>query len=280
MVSKKTTTTNTLALQTACERLGIPYQVYDIHGNFIGVKTDRIHYFANCSTPFNDGGTERVCRDKGFSYELLKDTVRMPRTKAYVDPNPINKEFDKYVDNSEHNAITDDILKSFSFPIIIKMNSGSEGKNVYLCKTHKDVHTALTAIYSKQSTSYDYIALAQECVYREREYRVIVLQGKVILAYEKDFSNGVFVGNLSPLHYENAKAIHITDSVRIDSFQAFINPLQAILPLGFMGLDLLQDNEGQLWLIELNTQPAFNYFVRDNSDAVLIDMYATILKTL
>jgi glutathione synthase/RimK-type ligase-like ATP-grasp enzyme len=60
-----------------------------------------------------------ICRDKGYTYTLLHETVPMAKTLRVYDPEGSSEKKVSY----EH-AI-DSVCKEFSFPCIIKMNRGT-----------------------------------------------------------------------------------------------------------------------------------------------------------
>jgi glutathione synthase/RimK-type ligase-like ATP-grasp enzyme len=86
--------------------------------------------------------------------------------------------------------IVSKISQWFSFPVIIKQNSGSQGKNVFLCKNVDELYQAVSRVFNRQDKNYDYLVLAQEFVKIKKEYRVIYFEGKVELVYEKSLNGG------------------------------------------------------------------------------------------
>jgi glutathione synthase/RimK-type ligase-like ATP-grasp enzyme len=271
---------NTRAVRTACDRLGIPYHIHDTHGNFVSVDLEPVRFFVNSSVPFNNGAVDKICKDKEFTWKLLKDVVRTPRTKGYFDPFPQDPQYVGYVVEPSYDAITDSILREFSTPMIVKMNSGSLGKNVYLCTDRAEIQTAVTRIFDHHAPSSDYVVLAQEYIPSKKEYRALVFRKKIVLLYEKDISEATFTGNLSPLHYENAHARLVEDESFIRKAEVAISGIFPVLDLEFGGIDLIEDNSGELHVIELNTQPGLAYFVKDNGDEPIVRMYEGILGQL
>ncbi len=267
-------------LISACEELGIAYSTFDKNGNLLSVQMKRPHYFVNYSLPFCDDGVCRVCNDKDFTYQLLKDCIRMPKTHGFFDPNYRDKKYEMHVKENSSEKIADTILSEFELPVIVKMNTGSKGQNVFLCESKEKIIESVDSIYDKQTTKYDYIALGQEYIKPKHEYRVLVLNKEIVLVYEKDISNATFTGNLSPLHYENAKAIHVTDPALIKRLTDFIQPVYEKLDLEFGGLDILENENGELYLLEINIKPGFDYFLRDNGEKPLIEMYKKVLQRL
>jgi glutathione synthase/RimK-type ligase-like ATP-grasp enzyme len=267
-------------LRAACERLGISYAVHDLNGNFMSVIAGGPRYFVNYGTPFNNDAISKICKDKEFTYRLLHDVIRMPKTMAYFDPNFGREEYQKFVREENLKAIVGDIMKNLSLPVIVKMNAGTRGTNVFLCNDEAQVAASIEQIYRKDSVNYDYMAIGQEYVRVQKEYRVVMFRKEAILVYEKDFAGAQFVGNLSPLHQENAKAILITDASLIKRISDFVQPIFEKIDIEFAGLDILVNENGELVLLELNNRPGFAYFVRDNGEEPLVQMYERVLSAL
>jgi glutathione synthase/RimK-type ligase-like ATP-grasp enzyme len=215
--------------------------------------------------------------DKDFTYKLLKDLVKIPSSIAYLDPN-VKEKNKKYLKLKNIQDILNNIQQNFTLPLIIKRNRGCEGNNVFLCKTPEEISEKLEIIFNQNSKNYDYIALAQEFIQIEREFRVVVVYNQIELIYEKDNHNADFVGNLSPLHYENSKAVIIQDSDLKDRITKFINPILTKLDLNFVGLDITLDKNGELFLIELNSNPGFKHFVDDNGEGEIVKLYIKALQ--
>jgi len=236
-------------------------------------------YFIENKTPFNRQDGIVICDDKDVSYTLLKNIVNIPKWKSYLAPN-CNEDFRKLLEFKDVDSIVKDIKRNFSFPVIIKKNKGSRGANVFLCKNIKEVKFAVKKIFSRNSFQYDYLAIAEDYININNEYRVIAYKEKVLLVYEKDFSKAKFTGNLSPLHWKNARAIMIKDKNLINRIQKFINPIFKVVPINFVGIDLVIDNTGKMFIIELNKAPGFELFARDNGIEPLKDMLKIILKDI
>lgn len=271
---------NTRCVRAACDRLGIPYRVHDEHGNFVSVALDPVRFFVNAFTPFNSSSVDKICKDKEFAWRLLKDAARMPRTKGYFDPYPQDARYAGYVAEPSYAAIADSIVREFGLPVIVKMNSGALGTNVYLCRGRGEALAAVTAIFNHEAPASDYVAIAQEYIRGVKEYRAIVFREEVLLLYEKDISDATFVGNLSPLHHENAHAVLVTDTALVQRVQDAVTGIFALLPLEYGGIDLIEDAAGAFHIIELNSHPGLHHFVKDNGDEPVVRMYERILRQL
>jgi glutathione synthase/RimK-type ligase-like ATP-grasp enzyme len=261
----------------ACDQLGLKYEFRDKNKNLLNVFLQNKHVtFLNSSTSFNNETVAKICKDKSFTYQLLNKFVSMPRTLDFLDPE-VPAEFKNYVLQKNNTEVAQNILSNFSFPIILKPNQKSHGTNVFKCNNAKEVLAAVNTIFDKKTIDYDYLLLAQECIQSKQEFRVITFKGNVELVYLKDISEAKFSGNLSPLHWEGAKAKYIQDEILIRKIQEFINPIFSQIDLVYSGLDIIIDNQDKMWLVELNSQPVFRKFIENNDKQIVVDMFKRIL---
>lgn len=261
----------------ACKNLGLEYHYYDKNHNFIGISTTKGQlFFTNSQTPFNSETIAKICADKEFTSLLFQTFPFSPKTLGYFDPNA-NKKYNAYKYFRAITDITTDIVDNFPVPVIIKRNAGHQGKNVFLCQTEDHINQALRKIFNKKSRGYDYVALAQVYIKPKTEYRVVCFQNHIVLAYEKNTRDAKFTGNLSPLHWSGAEAIEVTNQVTLEKFKNLSDQIYKILPASFIGLDIIKDETGKMWLIEINTKLGFDYFLKDNPEERLVKMYQTIL---
>lgn len=268
------------SLKKACEELGVSYQEVGSSKVFLTLhgKTGPVYFIAN-KVPFNSHMLSIIASDKGYTYELISDEVKMPRTQSFIDPD-CEEMFKPFLKHRTLDEIVDAIAKSFSFPMIVKKNTGSQGVNVFRCHSREELMAAAQEIYNKQSVEYDHVLLAQENVSIHREFRVTVFQKEVVLIYEKDFSHAKFVGNLSPLHWEGARATIVNDELLWQRMRTFIAPIFDTLDLEYAGLDVAIDTAGELYLFEINAAPAYNYLIESNGNGPLIELYKRMLRAL
>jgi len=270
-------TTNTRCLIKTAKELGLSVKILDKNHNLVRIgKGKRALLFANYSTPFNSAAVEKICKDKEFTHFILDKKIRMPKAKGFFDPH--YKSVGEIGDGmGTYEKLTNEIINSFSFPLILKPNSKSRGRNVKICRSKTGVLNTLKNIF-RHTEDYDYVTLAEEYIPIDKEFRVVVFWGNILLAYEKDFSSAKFVGNLSPLHWDGAKAVIIHQKSVLDSIKDFIKPIFKEFQLNYAGLDIVMGKDGKYFLLEINTQIGFASFVRDNGEKTLIEMYSKILK--
>jgi len=229
--------------------------------------------------PFNNEQIVQIFKDKEYTYHLLKGKIKTPKTLGFLSP-LCEEKYQKYLLFKDCEEITTEVGKTFSLPVIVKKNRGSAGNNVFLCETNKQIQAALATIFNVNSKDYDYVCLAQEYIDIRHEYRAVFFNQKLVLLYEKDKSDAKFAGNLSPLHWDGAKAKHITDSQIISEIENFVQPVFAEINVNYGGFDIAIDTNGEYWLIEINSSPNFETFVRDNHRQIAVKMFKQILESL
>ena len=268
---------NIKLLLEACQELNINYEILHRHQNLVRIKLNqKYYYFVNYSTPFNSKSVTEIFKDKEYTYELLKNVVKIPKTIGFLSPFCAEK-YQKYLDYKTIEAIKKRILKEFELPVIIKRNRGATGKNVFLCEKQEEIAGYIKRIFDIKNKDYDYVALAQEYIKIDCEYRAIFFKQKLILLYEKDKSDAQYTGNLSPLHWEGAKARHITNANLISSMENFVQPIFQELPVNYAGFDIAIDNNRTYWLIEINSAPNYDIFTRDNDKEIIVKMFQKML---
>lgn len=261
----------------ACQELNINFEIVNRYESLLKIKLgpNKNYYIANYTLPFNSSSMAEICTDKEYTYQILKNVIAMPKTSAFVDP---CGDYRQYVNCPNIKSIVEEIRNYFNWPLIIKRNRGWGGKNVFLCQDVGEVELSLKKIFDKNSKEYDLVALAQEYIDIAKEYRAVFFKRKLLLLYEKNKDGAEYVGNLSPLHWENSQAVHITDAKLMAEIQNFIEPIFQQIPLNYAGVDVALDRLGKYWLIELNCQPAFSRFIQDNGEEKVINMLKYILQ--
>lgn len=272
--------TNIEILLAACEELNIPYEILHPSQNLIRIKhRGENYYFVNYMMPFNSASIAQIFKDKEYTYQLLNGKINTPRTIGFFSPH-CQEKYKKYLTFPDIESILLEVHKNFALPMILKKNRGAGGNNVFLCETTEQVKEALEIIFNIDSKDYDYVALAQEYIEIAHEYRAVFCKEKLVLLYEKDKSQAEFAGNLSPLHWEGAKAKHIINPNLMSEIEDFVKPVFAEMAINYAGFDIALDKKGQYWLIEINSTPNYDIFMRDNDRQIVVTMFKGILETL
>lgn len=262
----------------ACQKANLSFTSASQDGVVIKIHLPkRDHLVVNFNLGLIDSSLTYICKDKSYQIELLKKVVNFPVTKTYLDP---HSKYGHLAKNPTIESVVEDILNNFSLPVIVKMNQGSEGQGVYLCQNSDEVEKAVTTIFSHQNWEYDYVLLAQQYIKPAAEYRAIFYKDKLEILYLKDNAQSTFTGNLSPLHFSGAQAIEIIDPEIKEKVEKFLRPIFSEINLKYAGFDIIFDENNQPWLIEINSAPAFAYFLQNNPAEKVIQLFCKIFSDL
>ncbi|MDZ8070278.1 MAG: ATP-grasp domain-containing protein [Nostoc sp. DedQUE08] len=270
---------NVSLLLKACENLNISYEILHPSENLVKIKLNsKQHYFCNYSTPLLNQAVAHLLKDKEYTYHVLNKKVKLPLTVGFLSPF-CDIKYKIYLKFPTIQDIVLEIKENFETPVIIKRNSGASGHNVFLSKNLDEIETALKEIFTINH-KYDYVALAQEFIQIKSEYRAVFLNKELVLLYEKDITDAKFIGNLSPLHWDGAKAKYINDPQILSEIANFAQPVFEELDLDYGGFDIVLDRDNQYWLIEINSHPNFGIFIRDNGEEHVLKIFEKMLVSL
>lgn len=135
----------------------------------------RKSYFRGTFFDINPLGAARVASDKAYAaYFLKRMGYHVPRGEAFFTPRWCREMGE---DRGPEKAYC--YAARLGFPVIVKPNNLSQGAGVFLVKNKKELLRAVSIISKK-----DKIFLVQERILG-RDYRIVVLDNKIISAYER-----------------------------------------------------------------------------------------------
>ena len=166
-------------LQKIASRIGATVLMepeWGIVGQII-FKNGRHSYFRYNTSDLNPMGSSEVARDKDYANFFMRSMgyPTVPGSKTFFS-NPWAKAIGstrRNIDAAYRHA------QKLGFPVIVKPNSGSQGVGVSLVHNKREFYRAVHAIFRV-----DRVVLVQRRV-RGKDYRVVVLDNKVISAYER-----------------------------------------------------------------------------------------------
>src|SRR3989344_6372054 len=140
-------------------------------------KSGQKRYFRYSSLDLNSLGASKVAKDKDYANFFMKRMgyPTVPGSKTFY-----SNEWTKAI-GSPRRAIDAAYryAEKLGFPVIVKPNSGLQGANVALVHTRREFYRAMRAVFKR-----DRVALVQRQVVG-RDYRLVVLDDRVISAYER-----------------------------------------------------------------------------------------------
>lgn len=143
----------------------------------ITFKSGNRSYFKYNVLDLNPMGSSEIAKDKDYAnFFMRKMGYRIvPGSKTFF-----SDKFSEAIDMPHRNidAAYMHALK-LGFPVIVKPNSGSQGTGVSLVNNKREFYKAVHAVFKG-----DRIVLVQKPIYG-RDYRIVVLDEKIISAYER-----------------------------------------------------------------------------------------------
>ncbi len=143
----------------------------------ITFKNGRHSYFRYNTLDLNPMGASEIARDKDYSNFFMEKMGYpiVPGSKTFFSDSwgeTIGAR-GRNIDASYMHA------KRLGFPVIVKPNSGSQGVGVALVHNKNEFYKAVRSVFKS-----DRIVLVQKPV-KGRDYRIVVLDDKIISAYER-----------------------------------------------------------------------------------------------
>ncbi len=184
---------------------------------------------------FNLPSAIELCDDKMLTYIALNGKVNEPLT--------IPSSF-AYTQSEVEEAELDSIVSRLSLPLVMKINKHSRGEGVFLVSSKEELKELIFRYRTTPHLYQKYISYA-----RGKDIRAIVIGGRVVASMEryneKDFRSNVEQGGLT-------RAVELSDDVKNIAEQVSI-----ILGLDYCGVDLLTDEDGAIYVCEVNSNAFF-----------------------
>jgi D-alanine-D-alanine ligase-like ATP-grasp enzyme len=143
----------------------------------ITFKSGAHSYFRYNTLDVNPVGSSDIAQDKDYANFFMKAMKypTVPGSKTFFSDAWAN------AIRANHRKIDDAYryARTLGFPVIVKPNSGSQGKDVALVHDKKEFYRALRTIFRS-----DRVALVEKQV-TGKDYRIVVLDNKIISAYER-----------------------------------------------------------------------------------------------
>jgi len=141
----------------------------------LALPDGRRRYFRGASFDLNTLGASEIAKDKDYAAHFLKRLgYPVPEGKAFF-----SERWAQVLGSTNTVDAACVYAKELEWPVIVKPNSKSQGRGVSNAHTPEELREAVAAI-----ELYENVYLVQKVV-PGRDYRIVVLDGEVISAYER-----------------------------------------------------------------------------------------------
>ncbi len=155
----------------------------------------RKSYFRYNTLDLNRVGASDIAKDKDYAAFFMKKMgYPVPVGRAFA-----STDWAASIGSKQDTKAALKYAQRIGYPLVVKPNSGSQGYGVSFVHNEKELRYALTYVFKA-----DKMALVQKPV-RGRDYRIVVLDGKVISAYERVPLNVVGNGHSTVLQLLKTK---------------------------------------------------------------------------
>ena len=189
---------------------------------------------------FNKADFIKLCDDKMLTFIKCADMgIKMPDTFA----GPL-----VYTSIQEpHLEFLDEIIKKLGFPMVVKKVYGSLGEGVFLAQNKEELIALYKEICHSPVLFQRYVSSS-----KGRSIRVIVIDGKVFGAFIRK-NGGDFRSNFGT----TAGSEKLEKS---DKYIRFASKIAEKLEIEYAGIDLLDDDNGDIVMCEINSNAFFEEF--------------------
>ncbi len=201
----------------------------------------------------NDGDAILTLMDK-FKVHSLLVANGIPTIKSMT-----------YKDNDDLNLID----SNFSYPLIVKSNTGSLGWGIYKVNNFDELKNMLNMAFMSSQSSYYII---QEFVADDIgvDYRVFMCGNQVISSMKRSSNNGDFIANFTK--HNKSEKFEVDDEVT-----SICQKVMKILNCDIAGIDLMI-KDGSYVVCEVNSAPGFKGLEHANSGLNTVKELVNILK--
>ncbi|MBI4094127.1 cyanophycin synthetase [Candidatus Kaiserbacteria bacterium] len=141
----------------------------------ITFRDGKKRYFRYNTLDLNPVGSSDIAKDKDYANIFMKRMgYRTVPGRAFY-----SNEWCKQIGSKRDIHAAYRYARKLGFPVVVKPNEGSHGIGVFLVRNKREFFRAMRHIFKNNR-----IALVQRVV-RGRDYRIVVLDNKVISAYER-----------------------------------------------------------------------------------------------
>lgn len=178
---------------------------------------------------------QKKVMDKVMCYTILKKNG-VAAVEHYFYKNPQGSQY-KWMTLRE----LSELARKYNYNVVLKPNKGAAGKNVYLVHNEHEFDVCLIDLLNKHVD----IALSPYYEY-DTEYRLVVLDGEVLMGFGKRKSDKDFRHNLSA----GSSVVEIPEEIREELYDLAVRAAKAI-GIRFVTVDIINHVDG-FKVLEIN----------------------------
>lgn len=252
------------AVQKFCQEQGVTYRAFSDNWVMRLGEGNGSHFIIGTALAFNSQASAAIATDKVAAYQLLAD-VGVPAVPHYLV---------KSTPDTGLNAVAlQRLLEEYS-SLVLKPLKGGRGSHVGKFETGAALQEFALANPEDAWTVSPYIDI-------QRELRLVVFDGAVVLAYEK--SEPPVINNLKMYNLNLGAKPKDVDLAGLDeALKTVAAKALAALGLRLGAVDIVIDANGNAKVLEINTSFSLEHYAATSQQRrqAVVAMYMSVLKSL
>ena len=246
------------------------------------------YLFQDSWTSLNDVYVGSITGSKARTHHRISSkpefqaAVRVPKTLAYKTPSiSVLHEHDTDIQVMRSiEEIIDDIERQYGYPVFLKPDISSMGRNTFFVEDRAQLSDAVSCIIEGRNTDKD-VVIAQECIDIAREYRAVYFKGEIITVFDRMFAErGIQHGRA---HAEADLSCPVStrfveDPEKLDAIHKATHIMAEETGQIYFGSDFAEDTEGNLWFVESQTGPMLHLAYSGQGQARMDHLASRILE--
>ncbi len=294
-----------------CNELGVKCTLLSKDWIFMLEKGGVTHFFAGYKSALNDHAVGMVLDDKYALYDVLKEKQLPVAEYNIVYGENVKEDYAVGCNNMEY---VKELFNRYHQDVVIKPNDGTCGRDVYRVRDIKE----LTELYNGLTKKYYSINIGPFYDI-ENEYRFVIYNGKVRIAYKKNkplvigdgkstirellirFNERFFMNKLEDTKYDRvlgkgeefeynwkfnlsqgAVASEITDKELYNRLSAIALDASSIVGLKFGSADIIYTKSGESLILEMNSGVMLENYIEQFDDGYekAKELYKDVIKEM
>ncbi|MBC7472210.1 MAG: ATP-grasp domain-containing protein [candidate division SR1 bacterium] len=259
--------------KSICDKRNFKYTTNTNIPSYLIIHLSKDYTFYGRKDSFNSPISSTLTKHKSLTYSLLKNSdIPIPKN-IIITKDELNKDLGDKI-KANH----------LDFPLVIKPSNTDNSVHVYIVKDLVGLIDKIHTVF--QDKNYDILEIIiQEYINIQKEYRVLFFNKNIshnlsndpiiLLAYNKlrlnqrKNSENYNIANEENAHYEI-----VASNTFLKKFKVIVDRVVECIPgLGWAGIDIVEDINGKLWFLEVNSDPGFKLLRKLHGDKKIEEIY-------
>jgi D-alanine-D-alanine ligase-like ATP-grasp enzyme len=263
--------------KSLCDQKGHKYTTNKQIPSYLVVHLSKDFTFYGRKDSFNTPIASMVTKHKSVTYLLLRD-AKIPIPTSIV-----------IVKNDEETDILNKLkIANLSLPLVLKPSNTDNSVHVYIIKDIPSLIKKASIVFNDNTIHISEIVI-QQYINIQKEYRVLVFnknishnkpnQSVILLAYNKlKLDQRIHTENFNEEKLKDIECGIVASKNLLNGFQLIIDEVVKCIPsLGWSGIDIIEDENGKLWFLEINSDPGFKHLKKYHGDEKISEIYSKML---